>query len=672
MMPAFEGARSPFRRVTISMRGDTGPFKRAEIFFWPLKKTAWVALQFSLLALLTATLSACGGGSQSQAPPPPPGISVSISPKQGGLTLSQTLIFTATVTGDSQNLGVTWSATGGSFSSNTSNPTTYSVSGAPAGVYTVTAMSNADNTKSVSAAIGVTNLAGIFSWRGMEGDTTRQGVNSKEYALTPANVSSATFGKLFSCSVDGYVFAQPLYIANLAISGKMHNVVYVATENDSLFAFDADTNAAPCTPLWQRSLLPAGETAVTATNVGNVGSGPLIGITGTPVIDPASGTLYVVAESVNAASAYFHRLYAINITTGANSVAPQVIAASVPGSGSGGNGTTLSFDPLRSHQRPGLLLLNGNVYIAWGSNDDAPIYHGWIMGYTASNLQQMAAISVTPDGSASHGLEGGVWMTGAAPSADSSGNIYISVGNGTFDDTTNAIPPVAPNDDFGDSALKLTNVLAISDFFTPFNQATLDADDEDLGSSGVVLLPDLTAPGVTHLMFCGGKDSKIYLMNRDNLGKFQAANGGVVQYFKLSGDNNGNGFRATPAFFNNTLYGAGDNDPLMAVNFDPGTRQFATTPSFKSNETYTYTGVSPSISAQGTANGIVWVIDYGHTNAILRAYDATNLAKLYDSSKQGSRDMAGPDMKFTVPTVANGKVYVGTQTELDVYGFLPN
>ncbi len=669
MMPTLEGACSPFRKVTIPMRGNTGPFKRAEIFFWPLKKPAWVALYFSLLALLAAALGACGGGSQT--PPPPPGISVSISPKQGGLTLSQTLIFTATVTGDSQNLGVTWSATGGSFSSNTSNPTTYSVSGAPAGVYTITATSNADNTKSASATIGITNLAGIYSWRGMEGDTTRQGVNSKEYALTTANVSSATFGKLFSCSVDGYVFAQPLYIANLAISGKMHNVVYVATENDSLYAFDADTNAAPCTPLWQRSLLLAGETVVTASNVGNKGIGGLIGITGTPVIDPVSGTLYVVAESVNA-GAYIHRLYAINITTGTNNVAPQVIAASVPGSGSGATGATLSFDPLRNLQRPGLLLLNGNVYIGWGSNDDTPIYHGWIMGYTASNLQQIAAISVTPDGSASGGLEGGVWMTGAAPSADSSGNIYISVGNGTFDDTTNAVPPVAPHNDFGDSALKLTNVLAVSDFFTPFNQATLDAEDEDLGSSGVVLLPDLTAPGVTHLMFCGGKDGKIYLMNRDSMGHYQAANGGAVQYFKLSGDNTGNGFRTTPAFFNNTLYGAGDNDPLMAVNFDPSTRQFAMTPSFKSNETYTYTGVSPSISAQGTTNGIVWVIDYGHTNAILRAYNAANLTKLYDSSQQGARDTGGPDMKFTVPTVANGKVYVGTQTELDVYGLLPN
>lgn len=634
-----------------------------------MKKSLQLVLEFVLFAVVSAAFGACGGGGSSQ-PPPPQGITVSVSPQWGGLTLSQTQVFTATVLNDSQNLGVTWSATGGSLSSNTSNPTTFTAPGT-AGVYTITATSNADNTKSASATIGITNLAGIYSWRGMEGDTTRQGVNSKEYALMTANVTSATFGKLFSCPVDEYVSAEPLYLANLMISGKMHNVVFVATENDSLYAFDADTNTAPCTPLWQRSLVPAGESAVTASNISNKSAGSVIGITGTPVIDPVSGTLYVVAETVNAGS-YIHRLYAITITTGANSVSPRVIAASVPGSGSGGNGTTLSFDPLRSFQRPGLLLLNGNVYIAWGSNDDTPTYHGWIMAYTASNLQQMAAISVTPDGSASHGLEGGVWMTGAAPSADSSGNIYISVGNGTFDDTTNAVPPVAPNDDFGDSVLKLTGVLAISDFFTPTNQATLDADDLDVGSSGVVLLPDLAGSSPTRLMFCGGKDGYIYLMNRDSLGEFRSSNSGVVQYFKLSADTTRSGFRSTPAFFSNTLYGAGKNDPLMAVSFNPATRQLATTPSFISNEHYASHGTTPSVSAQGATNAIVWTIDYGHSNAILRAYDATNLTKLYDSSQQGSRDTAGAPASFSVPTVANGKVYVGTQTELDVYGFLPN
>ncbi len=648
------------------MTHDARSFHTSPISPSPLKKLARAALRFCLFVLLAVALNVCGGGSQS-----PSGISVSISPKNAGLTLSQTLIFTATVTGDPQSLGVTWTATGGSLSSTTSNPTTFSVSGAPPGVYTVTATSNADGTKSASATIGVTGLAGIYSWRGMEGDTTRQGVNSKEYALTTANVSSSTFGKVFSCPVDGYVYAQPLYIANLSISGHMHNVVFVATENDSLYAFDAD--ASPCTTLWHASLIPAGESSVTAGTVGSSSVSPVLGITGTPVIDPASGTLYVVAETVNTnTSTHLFRLHAVSIATGADRMAAQVIAASVAGSGSGASAHTISLDPLRNFQRPGLLLLNGNIYIAWASNDDTPIYHGWIMAYAESNLQQMAAMSVTPDGSASDGREGGIWMTGAAPAADSSGNIYVSVGNGTFDDTANSIPPVAPNDDFGDSVLKLSNILAISDFFSPINQASLNENDIDLGSTAVVLLPDLAGASPTHLMFCGGKDGYIYLMNRDSLGRYQASNGGVVQYFKLSADNSGNGFRASPAFFNNTLYGAGDGDPLMAVNFNSGTRQFATTPSFRSNEIYMGLGASPSVSAQGAANGIVWVIDDGGATAILRAYDATDLVKLYDSSLQGARDTAGPVVKFTVPTVANGKAYVGTQTELDVYGFLPD
>jgi len=648
------------------MTFNAGLLQSSPISSSPLKKVGHAALRFCLFAVLAAALNVCGGGTQS-----PPGFSVSISPRNAGLTPWQTLIITATVTGDPKNLGVTWSATGGSLTNATSTSASYSVSGTPPGVYTITATSVADNTKSASATIGVTDLAGIFSWRGMEGDTTRQGVNSKEYALNITDLSGSTFGKLFTCPVDGYVYAEPLYVANLTISGNTRNVVFVATENGTLYAFDAD--AVPCSILWQQTLIPAGEIAIPAANVGSNSVSPVLGITGTPVIDPASNTLFVVAESENTnTSTYIHRLHAISIITGGDTMPPRVIAASVPGSGSGATGGMLSFGPSHNLQRAGLLLLNGNVYIAWGSNDDKPIYHGWVMAYAESNLQQMAAASFTPDGSASEGLEGGVWMTGAAPAADSSGNIYLSVGNGTFDDTANAVPPVAPNDDFGDSALKLSSALAISDFFTPINQASLNENDVDVGSTAVVLLPDLAGSSPTHLMYCAGKDGFIYLMNRDSLGRYQASNGGVVQYFKLSADTSGNGFRGSPAFFNNTLYGAGDSDPLMAVSFNSATRQFATTPSFRSNEIYLGLGATPSISAQGATNGIVWVIDDGGEIAVLRAYNAANLVKLYDSSFQGARDTAGPVVKFSVPTVANGKVYIGTQTGLDVYGFLPN
>jgi hypothetical protein len=624
-------------------------------------------------------------------------ITVSLTPKRSGLTISQTLVFAAQLTNDTQNLGVTWTATGPNCSANTCGtftsvtPTT-AVYSPPttAAVYTVTATSKADTTQAASATIGVTDLKGVFSWRGAENDVTRQGVNFKEYALTTSNVNSGTFGKRFSCAVDGFVFAQPLFVANLAISGKgTHNVVYVATENDSLYAFDADDPT--CRSVWSKpsvSLLPTGEDHVSGGEVGSGNIGPLVGITGTPVIDPSSNTLYLIAESVDRStnpSTYIQRLHAIDIVTGLDKVAAKVVTAAVPGAGSGSTGSPprVSFDPQKNNQRPGLLLLNGVIYIAWASYDDIPIYHGWLIGYDASTLALVAAFSPTPDGSTSGGLEGGIWMSGAAPAADSNGNIYLSVGNGTFDDTTSTVPPQTPNDDFGNSALKLStagNALQISSFFTPHDQTVLNSSDIDLGSTGLVLLPDLASASLNHLMFCGGKGGVIYLLDRDDLGKFNSVSDAVVQSFQLS-SNNLNGFRSTPAFFSNTMYAAGQGDHLMAVPFDPLLKRFTGNPpsaSSQSIDVYQGYGTTPALSALLTLNGIVWSLDVGTemgtptVPVILRAYDATNLAtKLYDSSQQ-ARDTAGLAVKFSVPTVANGKVYVGTQTELDVYGLLSN
>ena len=618
-------------------------------------------------------------------------ISVYLWPKRGSITLSQTLGFSVSVTNDPQNLGVSWAASGascsgsscGTFSAVTTTMATYNPP-PTAGVYTITATSVADATKSAAVIIGVTDLAGYFSWRGPENDTTRQGVNPKEYALTTSNVNSATFGKLFSCPVDGFVFAQPLYVSNLTIGSVQHNVIFVATEEDSLFAFDADDPS--CKAVWPTasvSLLPAGETAANSGDASNVSIGPTIGITGTPVIDPTTNTLYAVAVSEDASSTFIQRLHAIDITTGRDKLAPAVISASVSGAGSGASGSPpmISFDPQRNNQRPGLLLLNGNVYIAWASHDDNPIYHGWVMVYSAAALAQVAVFSPTPDGSTSGGLEGGIWMSGAAPAADASGNVYVAVGNGTFDDTADILPPVAPQDDFGESVLKLTlsgSSLVVTDFFAPNDQMTLNIGDVDLGSTGVVLLPDLTGNSQTHLMYCAGKDGNVYLLSRNSLGEFMNSSNRVVQYFQLSGDTS-NGFRATPAFFNNTLYAAGLGDPLMAVPFNPATGLFSITPSSQSVETYGGFGAAPMISAQSTSNAVVWTIAYGPdqgsptTSAILRAYDATNLAtKLYDSSQQGTRDATDRAVKFTVPTVANGKVYVGTQSSIAVFGLLPN
>ena len=633
----------------------------------------------------TATIAVTQGGSTN--------IMVSITPKQGGLTTAQSLAFTATVTNDAQNQGVNWSASNvscsgnacGTFSSASSasgSPVTYTAPSA-AGVYTVTATSVSDVTKTATATIGITDLKGILSWRGMENDNSRAGVNSKEYALTTANVNSATFGKLFSCAVDGFVFAQPLYVSKVSIPSKgTHNVIYVATENDTLYAFDADVN--PCVVLWQQSLLPGGDSRVTSAEVNNQDLGPVVGITGTPVIDLTTNTLYVVATSKNSSSTqYFQRLHAIDITAGTDKVPSVLISASVPGTGSGTNGTSISFDPKRNLQRPGLLLLNGNVYIAWGSHDDQATYHGWVIAYNGATLARIAAFSPTPDGSANGGLEGGIWMSGAAPSADPSGNVYLSIGNGTFDDTTDTVPPIAPKDDFSDSVLRLSlsgGSLALSDFFAPNTQNMLEVDDIDLGSTGVIVLPDLTGASPTHLMFCGGKDGNIYLMNRDNMGRYMNAGNAVVQFFPLSGDTF-NGFRSTPAFFNNVLYGAGQGDPLMAVVFDPALRMFSpANPKSLSTNKYSGYGTTPVVSTTpASTSGIVWTIDVGpetHTPgqaANLRAYDASTaqstLTLLFSGATSGTS--AGFAVKFTVPMVANGKVYVGTQGEIDVFGLLP-
>ncbi|MGB8323936.1 MAG: hypothetical protein WCE52_13340, partial [Candidatus Acidiferrum sp.] len=366
-------------------------------------------------------------------------IAVSVAPQLTGLTVGQAVSVTATVTNDAQNQGVTWSSTGGSFSvsATASGVATTYTAPASAGVYTMTATSVTDITKSASVTFGVTDLAGVFTYHN---NLSRNGSNPSEYALTPSNVSSTTFGKLFSCTVDGAVYAQPLWVANLKVGGVSHNVVLVATQHDSLYAFDADVNTSPCTPLWHVSLIDAAhggsssETTVPSGTTGNlVGSGygditPEVGVTGTPVIDPTSDTLYVVSKSViTSGPTFYQRLHAIDITTGNEKTgSPVTIAGTYPGSGDGG--TTTTFSPRQQNQRPGLALVNGVVYIAWASHEDTAPYYGWVMGYNASNLSQAAALNISPN--VGHG---GIWMGGAAPSADSSNNLYLITGNANFD-----------------------------------------------------------------------------------------------------------------------------------------------------------------------------------------------------------------------------------------------
>ena len=622
----------------------------------------------------------------------PEDITVSLSPARAAVVVTQTLTLTATT---NDYAGVNWSISpaGGAFSEPNS------ASGAPvtltapstAGVYTVTATSVVDGTDSASITVGVTDLAGVYTYHN---DLARDGANTQEYALTPTSVNTASFGKLFSCTVDGAVYAQPLWVANLSIGSNRHNVVLVATAHDSLYAFDAD--ASPCMQLWKVSLIDTshgatpGEVVVAATTtnwlvgLGGGSASPEFGVIGTPVIDPASGILYVVSMSTNpAGTSFYQRLHAIDITTGNEKPgSPVLIAGNYPGTGS--SGTSVAFNARQELQRSGLALVNGAVYIAWSSFEDADPWYGWVMAYKYSGgtLAQSSVLNVAPNN-----RRAGIWMSGAAPAADTTGTIYVTTGNGVSDVTASS----GPTNDYGDALLKLSSSLTVSDWFTPSDEVALGSNDWDFGSGGALLLSPPAGPH-RRLVITGGKDGTLYVLNGDHLGGFGDAQ--ALQYFRVSPLP---AIFATPAFWNNTLFLAAINQPMQAYAFDSSTDQFnPATATSRSPTSYGFPGSTPSVSASGgSGNGIVWAID--NTNycirhspgcgpAVLRAYDATNLVKELWNSSMLPADAAGNAVKFTVPTVANGKVYVGTRGnntggvygstsisgELDAYGLKPN
>ena len=482
-------------------------------------------------------------------------------------------------------------------------------------------------------------------------DLARTGQNLNETILTPANVSSPQFGPLFSYAVDGQIYAQPLYLPGVVIPGYgIHNVVFVATEHDSVYAFDADNYLAA--PLWHASFLnPAqGVTTASAPGLGCDSITPEVGITGTPVIDPATGTMYVVAMTAEASlGGYVQRLHALDVTTGAERPgSPVEIQASVPGQGDGN--TTVQFKPWLYKERAGLLLLNGVVYTSWSSHCDSGNYHGWIIGYKAwsgdaQGLQQAAVYTSTPDWEA-----GSFWQGGAAPAADNDGNIYVSSANGTFDANMGG-------SDLADSIIKLSmsKTLSVTDYFAPYDAGLLDEDNLDLGSSGVLLLPDGAGGKVhAHLLVSGSKSGTVYLLDRDNLGHFhpgtddqivQSLIGAVGPIFGI------------PAYFNNTVYFSAAHDQVKAFAVHNGL--LSTLPVSSSSETFAELGTVPGISANGAQNGILWTID---SAAELHAYDATDLShQLYQAS-------VGSYVKFSTPTIANGKVYAGTLDSLVVFG----
>ena len=494
-------------------------------------------------------------------------------------------------------------------------------------------------------------------------DSARTGQNLTESVLTPSNVSSATFGLQRILAVDAKVDAAPLYLSALTVQGASHNVVFAATEGDSVYAFDADGGAL----LWHVSLLGTGETVVEKLPDGCQQVAPTIGITATPVIDRgagAHGVIYVVAMSIASGSGDYHqRLHALDVTSGAELFGgPVDISATYPALG----GVT-SFDPLQYEERAALLLLNGTIYTSWTSHCDAFPYSGWIIAFNATTLGRSAVLNVAPN---SGGMGPAIWMSGGGPAADAAGNIYLLTANGVFEPTLdpNGFPDQG---DFGNSFLKLSTAggaLAVSDYFTMYNEVDESNRDDDLGSGGIMLLPDLTDSSgtVRHLAVGAGKDTNLYVTDRDSMGRFNS--GGNQIWQELPGVLS-SGIWSTPAYFNGAVYYGPTGGGLRA--FAVKTARLSTTASSSTAVSFTYPGTSPAVSANGASDGIVWA--HENTNpAVLHAYDAGNLAhELYNSSQAANgRDEFGPGNKFITPVVADGKVFIGTQSGVAVFGLL--
>lgn len=497
------------------------------------------------------------------------------------------------------------------------------------------------------------------------GDNARTGEYSGETILTLANVNKATFGKLFVVPVDGKADAQPLIVLHLAIPGRgTHNALFIATENDSVYAFDADTGVS----LWHVFLLKHGETPSDSRHCSQVI--PEIGITSTPVIDPKSGphgTIYVVAMNKDHNTRYFQRLHALDITTGKEEFGgPVDIHAEYPGAGAGSKGGRQIFDPKQYEERAGLLVLNHVVYLAWASHCDIDPYTGWVMGYDEHSLCQTSVLDFTPNGS-----EGSVWQSVAGIDADKEGNIYFLAANGTFD--TEQTPEGFPRfGDYGNAFIKLSTAggdLRVADYFAMWNVVHENNTEEDLGSGGALVLPDMKdASGrILHLAVGAGKDRNIYLVNRDHMGRFNPRNNNNI-YQELPKALGGEEF-AMPAYFNGKLYYGAVNDHLRVFQFKEA--RLLPEPVSETITKFVYPSTTPAISSNGVRDGIVWAAENGD-RAMLQAYDANNLGhELYNSNQAGERYHFGAGNKFITPVIANGKVYVGTTDGVGVFGLLP-
>ena len=493
-------------------------------------------------------------------------------------------------------------------------------------------------------------------------DIERTGLYPHETTLTTANVTSAGFGLLRVLSVDGKVDGQPLSLSNLSVAGQAQNVVFAVTEHDSVYAFNADTGA----QLWKTSVLGANEATSDDHGCGQIT--PEIGITSTPVIDRnagANGAIFVVGMTKDAAGHYHQRLHALDVTTGAELAgSPSEIAASYPGTGDNSSGGRVIFDPGQYAERVGLLLMNHTIYMGWTSHCDQGLYTGWLMGYSESTLAQTAVLNLTPNGS-----EGSIWMSGTGLAGDANGFIYFLDANGTFDTTLNAGGfPI--NGDYGNGFIKVSTAqgsLAVADYFQPFNTIAESNNDEDLGSGGALVLPDLqdASGNVHHLAVGAGKDANIYVVNRDAMGKFNSQNDNAI-YQEIDGAIGG--VWSMAAYFNNTVYYGAVGDTVKA--FPITNAKLATSPSAQSAESFPYPGTTPAVSANGTANGIVWDVE-NSSPAVLHAYDAGTMQELYNSNQAASgRDHFGDGNKFITPMIVNGKAFVGTPSGVAEFGLL--
>jgi hypothetical protein len=630
----------------------------------------------NLIPLLVCCLAACGGGdssgpsgsggtgtggsgssSGSTAP------AITTQPSSQSVVAGQSATFNVIATGTAP-LSYQWqrntaAIAGATASSYTTAATALTDSGA---VFKVTVTNAVGSVTSAAATLTVSAAAAagtdVLTYHN---DNARTGQNLAETTLTPANVNATQFGLLRVLSADGLVDGQPLIASNLSVSGAARNVVYVVTENDSVYSYDADTGAA----LVHVSVLGSGETPSDSRGCSQVV--PQIGITATPVIDRTAGphgTLFVVAMSKNAAGDYLQRLHALDLVTLAEQPnSPVTVQATYPGTANNSVGTT-SFQPGQYEERAGLLLLNGTVYTAWTSHCDQAPYNGWIIGYDESTLAQSQVLNVTPNGA-----DGAIWQAGGGMAADSSGNIYALIANGTFDTTLDA-SGFPSQGDYGNAFIKLssTGTLQVSDYFDMDNTVAESNGDVDLGSGGPMLLPDQTdATGVVRQLAVGaGKDKHLYVVNRASMGKFSMANNAIWE--DMPGALPG-GIWATPAYFQETVYYGDVGGTLKAFGIQQAL--LGKTPTSQTSMTFGYPGTAPAVSANGSNDGIVWAVE-NSSPAVLHAFAAGNLAsELYNSNQAANgRDHFGAGNKFITPTIANGKVYVGTPAGVAVFGLL--